>query len=116
MEARPIVMRGPVKSLVENPDLVLTDSASAETIEWAQQHIESFEHPAQDDEAVGLLNILARSDETSCFGLNEAILHFIETAPGWPIWTALQNAQGEWPERLRTRLRNAGRYPPNIDL
>lgn len=105
-------MRDAVRQLVERPGLVLSDSASIETVEWAGDLIESFERPAQDDEAIALLNLLSRSDESSCFGLNWAILHFIETAPGWPIWSALSDAQGEWPETLRIGLRNVGQYPP----
>ena len=105
-------MRDAVRQLVEKPGLILSDSASIETVEWAEHLIAAFEEPAQDDEAAALLELLSRSDETSCFGLNGTILHFIETAPGWPIWPVLKEAQGEWPGRLRDRLANAGQYPP----
>lgn len=98
--------------LVEKPGLILSDSATIETVEWAGELIDSFERPAQDDEAVALLGLLSRADESSCFGLNWTILHFIESAPGWPIWTALENAPGVWAETLRNGLRNAGKYPP----
>lgn len=104
-------MRDAIRQLVEQPRLILSDSASIETVEWADGLIELFERPAQDDEAVALLDLLSRSDDT-CFGLNWTILHFIETAPGWPIWAALQDVQGEWAATLRQRLQNAGQYPP----
>ena len=97
---------------MEKPDLILSDRASIETVEWAGELIDSFERPAQNDEAVALLELLSRSDESSCFGLNWTILHFIETAPGWPIWPALKDAKGEWAESLKVGLRNAGQYPP----
>lgn len=105
-------MRGPVRKLVEKPGLILSDSASIETVEWAGELIESFERPAQDEEAVALLELLSRSDETSCFGLNWTIVHFIETAPGWPLWSALNTAKGAWPDTLRIGAINAGRHPP----
>jgi hypothetical protein len=105
-------MRDAVRQLVEKPGLILSDSAPIEAVEWAEELIASFERPAQNDEAVALLELLSRGDETSCFGLNGTILHFIETAPSWPIWPALKDAQGAWPERLRDRLANAGQYPP----
>ena len=95
------------------PNLILSDGASVETVDWAAGQIALFERPAQDDEAIALLKVLTRSDETSCFGLNWTILHFIETAPGWPLWDALRNADGQWADRLRVGLRNAGLHPPN---
>jgi hypothetical protein len=97
--------------LVERPNLILSDDESIETVEWAEKIIGSFERPSQDDEAIALLDVLSRSDDT-CFGLNWEILHFIETAPGWPIWSALNGAKGAWAERMRVGLRNAGIYPP----
>lgn len=106
-------MRDCVKCLVEVPNLILSDDTSVETVEWAEEQIALFETPAQDDEAIALLKLLARADETSCFGLNWTILHFIETAPGWPIWPALRDAQGEWADRLKVGLRNAGLHPPD---
>ena len=112
LRERLVGMRDNVKQLVERSDLVLSDSASIETVEWAEKLIESFERPAQDDEAIALVNLLSRSDESSCFGLKHAVLHFIETAPGWPIWSTLNDASGEWPASLRLRLRNAGYVSP----
>jgi hypothetical protein len=106
-------VRDYVKRLVEMPNLILSDGASVETVDWAEEQIALFERPAQDDEAIALLKLLTRSDETSCFGLNWAILHFIETAPGWPIWPALQDAQGEWASLLKVGLRNAAVYRPD---
>ncbi len=108
-----IIVRDYVKRLVEMPNLVLSDDASVETVAWAEEQIALFERPAQDDEAIALLKLLTRSGETSCFGLNWTILHFIETAPGWPIWPALLDARGEWADLLKVGLRNAGVYPPD---
>ena len=106
-------MRDCVRRLVERPNLILSDDTPIETVEWVEEQIALFERPAQNDEATGLLKLLTASDETSCFGLNWTILHFIETAPGWPIWPALQDAKGPWADRLRLGLRNANIYPPN---
>lgn len=57
--------------------------------------------PATDDEAKALLDVLP-ADEGSAFGLAWAVLHFIETAPGWPMWDAL-NDRSEWVQFLRER-------------
>lgn len=103
------MIRNEVRQIVERPGLVLSDDTSLETVEWAENIIARFERPAQDDEAIALLEVLSRSDDT-CFGLNWEIIHFIETSPGWPIWPALNNTKGAWAEKLIVGLRNAGAY------
>jgi hypothetical protein len=105
-------MRPQVRELVSRPSLILSDKSPVETVEWAGELIDDFVKPATDEEAVALLELLSRFDDSSCFGLNWTILHFIETAPNWPIWSALKNTPGEWPETLRQRLENAGQSPP----
>lgn len=99
-------MRNEIRELVERPGLVLSDDAPVDVIEWAEKLIDSFQKPARDDEAVALLDLLSRSDDT-CFGLNWEILHFIESAPSWPILSALEQTEGAWAENLKTGLRNA---------
>jgi hypothetical protein len=104
------MMRDEVKQIIEKSDLILSDNAPVETVEWAEKVIASFNRPAQDDEAIALLDVLSRSDD-DCFGLNWDILHFIESSPSWPIWSALNDSRGAWAERLKVGLRNAGIYP-----
>ncbi len=104
-------MRDGVKELIDRKGLVLSDDASIETVQWVQDTLSSLQTPLQDEEAIGLLGILSRSDDT-CYGLNWEILHYIETAPSWPIWAALKNAQGGWAATLKQRLDNAGCLPP----
>jgi hypothetical protein len=38
-----------------------------------------------------------------CLGLAWTLLHLIETAPGWPVESALVGLEGEWIDRLRER-------------
>ena len=42
--------------------------------------------PVTDDEAVELVKIFGPDD---CFGLSWTLVHIIETAPGWPLWSVL---------------------------
>ena len=106
-----MALRAPIRELVERQDLVLSDDVSSETLAWAEKLIMSFSRPAQDDEAAMLLRLLSRSDD-DCYGLNWAIMHFIETAPNWPDWSVLETMEGEWAGRLRTGLLNiANRHP-----
>ncbi len=56
---------------------------------------------ATDDEARALLDFLpARQD--SAYGLTWHVLHYIETAPGWPLWDALDD-RSPWVVFLRER-------------
>ena len=38
-----------------------------------------------------------------CFGLAWTLLHLIETAPGWPVESALVDLESKWIDRLRER-------------
>lgn len=101
------MIRAEVRSLVECPGLRLSDDEPVETIAWAQAIIVALPRPATDAEARGLVELLSRSDD-DCFGLKWPILHFVETAPGWPDRSALRAHDGAWIDRLRVGVRNAG--------
>ena len=80
-------------------------------VKWVVDLTDSWTSIATDEEAEALVELLSRSDDLF-YEVAWTILHFIETAPGWPLWAILQNANGEWADILRVRLRNAGLTPP----
>lgn len=58
--------------------------------------------PATDDEAEALLDVLP-TDDGSAFGLARTVLHFIESAPGWPLREALDD-RSWWVRFMRERV------------
>lgn len=77
-------------------------SETADDAPWevweASAHL--LHEPATDDEARALLSVFP--EDGSGFGLAWAVLTFIETAPGWPLWDALDD-RSEWVQFLRER-------------
>jgi hypothetical protein len=64
--------------------------------------------PISDDEARALVGIVGPDD---LFGLAFSIRRLVETAPGWPIWEALEGPS-PWISDLRERALNSGFRPP----
>jgi hypothetical protein len=83
----------------------LPDEASAGEdllqLEHPEDLVDGPSRPASDAEARLLLHCFGPDD---CYGLARGLLHLIESAPGWPDRQALDQAVGEWPDRLRERL------------
>lgn len=90
----------------------LTSSLSIEQLEVVEKCIASLEQPLSDKDVEALVALLP-DEEDSAFGLNWAILHAIEAAPGWPRWDLLFNEQSEWVRTFRQRLANGGFHPPS---
>src|SRR5437660_3664431 len=67
--------------------------------------IASIRKPVTDAEARVLVGLFGPDD---CFEMAETLVHLIESAPGWPLWDCLENADNEWIQMLRQRLENAG--------
>ena len=55
-----------------------------------------------DDEAAALLDSLP-DGEGSAYGMAWTLLHFIETAPSWPLWAELDD-RSPWVALLRRRV------------
>lgn len=90
-EVRRLVALGPV------PDEADPD---APWDEW-QQAAEALPAPATDEEAETVLTLLP-ADEGSGFGIAWPLLHFVETAPGWPLMARLDDSTW-WLRFLRER-------------
>lgn len=107
------MIRAAVVELTRDVTVILSDDeavCSDATVAWAEALTRTLHRPATDEEALALLPLLARADESSCHGLLEALLHFVESAPDWPPVDALRHATGPWPDLLRLRLTNSGRW------
>jgi hypothetical protein len=68
--------------------------------------LRSVQTPVTDEEATALVGLFGPDD---CFGLAWTVMHFVETAPGWPIEECLQNTDNEWVGHLKQRIENARR-------
>jgi hypothetical protein len=65
-----------------------------------EEQLSKVETPVTDEEARALVKLFGPDD---CFGLAWTLLHLIETAPGWPIESAIDGLEGEWMDRIRER-------------
>ncbi|MEO1731533.1 MAG: hypothetical protein AAFR64_12445 [Pseudomonadota bacterium] len=97
--------------MVEAPEFSLSDDQPQEMVDWVVALTDSWDAASTDQEAEALIKLLSRSDD-DFFGVAWTIIHFIETAPNWPNWSALEKVSGEWADILRVRLKNAGLMPP----
>jgi hypothetical protein len=70
------------------------------TMQAFEDQLSKVRTPITDEEACALVQLFGPDD---CFGLAWTVLHLIETAPGWPVESALNGLEGEWIERLRER-------------
>jgi len=99
-------MREAIKQLVEMGPLPDSASASEDMVrlETYQVLLDGVEPPVTDEEARALLPLLG-ADE--CFGLAWAVVHLVESAPGWPLEDALSQSQNSWIDLLRERSSRA---------
>ena len=74
--------------------------ATVQTVHAFEEQLSKVQKPVTDEEACALVKLFGPDD---CVGLAWTLLHLIETAPGWPIESALIGLEGEWIRRLRER-------------
>ena len=89
----------------------LDDSLDEDPLKAAADLLDQLLQPLSEDDVRALLSLLPPSGDTA-FGLNWTILHRIEAAPSWPIWTALADTDNEWTAMFLTRLKNGGYIQP----
>jgi hypothetical protein len=89
----------------------LNDSLDEGSLKAATDLLDQLVQPLSEDDVRALLSLLPPSGDTA-FGLNWTILHRIEAAPSWPIWTALTDTDNEWTAMFLTRLENGGYIQP----
>jgi hypothetical protein len=93
-------MQQAINDILALGQLPSSATATAVTLKLLEDLLAKVQTPLSDDEACALLKIFGPDD---CFGLAWTLLHKIETAPGWPIETALDANEGDWIDRLRER-------------
>lgn len=93
-------MRAEVLCLQELGQLPLERTATVEQVRAVEALVKGLSKPATDEEARALVRVF-RDD--SCFGLAWVVLHFIESAPGWPLMDCLTEDSNEWIKELRER-------------
>jgi hypothetical protein len=81
-------------------------TAEGELVQQYQTAVEKLTQPATLAEAEALIAVLPEG-EWSLFGAAWAVLHFIETAPGWPDPTVM-HGDGHWVTLLRERAEQRG--------
>jgi len=64
--------------------------------------------PITDEEARVLVTLFGPD---GCFGAASALMHLIETAPGWPLKECLLKQDNEWVIELRNRCIRNGLVP-----
>lgn len=90
-----------VETLVELGPLPAARVAEASALEAFESLLEQVRTPVSEEEAAALC-VLFGPDE--CFGLAWSLVHLIETAPQWPVHTALATVLSPWRGTLRERL------------
>jgi hypothetical protein len=85
----------------------LPDSSAAADdvlrLEEYQRLLGSITKPVSDEEAAALLGLFGPDD---CFGLAWALVHLVESAPGWPLLDRLAGLDSEWVTLLVERAAN----------
>lgn len=82
------------------------DDADPIFLKKIDELIKAIVKPVSDQEArilVGLFGV------DGCFGLASALMHIIETSPGWPLKDVLANLDNEWKILLKERAVRGGR-------
>ena len=75
-----------------------------ERLEQYQRLLLRLNRPATDEEARVLLRVLGPDD---CFGLSWAIIHLVESAPGWPLLEEVKQLDDKWLRVLADRATRA---------
>ena len=94
-------MQEAIAGLVGLGEFPASDVASEEVIAQYECLLEKVQAPVSDADARALCTLLGPDD---CFGLAWTLLHLVESAPGWPIASALIKVSNPWQEILRGRL------------
>jgi hypothetical protein len=93
-------MQQAITALLALGPLPSSATAAVATIKTFEEQLSKVQAPVTDEEACALVKLFGPDD---CSGLAWTLLHLIETAPSWPIESALDRLDGEWIDRLRER-------------
>ena len=79
--------------------------ALLDQVKKREQYYHEIEPPLTNEEACVLVRLFGPDDY---FGLAEALMIVIETAPGWPIEQCLRDRSNPWVRELRDRAERGG--------
>lgn len=82
--------------------------ADVDHLKTYERLISAITRPVTDDEARVLVKLFGQD---GCFGAASALMHLIETAPGWPLLECLQSQDNEWVVEMRNRCIRSGLIP-----
>jgi hypothetical protein len=102
-------MRPAIAEFVSLGTMPSEDDAPLAQLEVYERLVRAFEPPASDEEAAAMAQVLPDGDD-SLFGMVWSAVHFIETAPSWPIVSSLRPVTG-WRRVMWERGESAGRLP-----
>ena len=94
-------MRPEITNLLTQGLLPRSKSDIQQIQAW-QEAFEKITPPISDEEAASLTTLFQPIDD-DCFGLAWSLIHLIETSPGWPLLSCLQQIDNPWITRLRER-------------
>ncbi|MGO1080499.1 hypothetical protein [Inquilinus sp. CA228] len=97
-------MRNQVADLARLGPMPASRAVGEDEVAEYQRLLEGIRPPVSDEEATVLCRLFGDDD---FFGLAWALLHLIESAPGWPIPGCLLHSDNEWIQTLRQRLLNS---------
>jgi len=100
-------MQSAVEELVKIGQLPSEVDPDVELLKRIENLLARVEEPVADDEARALAKLFGPDD---CFGLAWALLHAIETAPGWPLQDVLSGPKNWWIDTLIQRVSNQKRF------
>ena len=101
--------QGVLRQLVELGALPTDDDPTArlDVFQRQQQLLEQIVTPVDDTDTLELVKLFPSGD-SDAFGLAWTLVHLIETAPGWPIDGAVEQASPYWANVLMTRAAGRG--------
>jgi hypothetical protein len=100
------MIRSEIKELLALGQFPPSQAVRLETIKEQERLVRMVHSPVSNEEAVQLLRVFGPDDY---FGLAWAVLHLIESAPGWPLRDYLEGDENEWITRLRERAQRGGK-------
>lgn len=103
-------MQDVVAKLLGTVDKITSDLDQS-TMDQVVALLDRLASPVSSEDAAALLSLLPKDGDPGQ-GVNWTVLHAIETAPDWPVWSTLNDPENEWMEILEIRLNNGGLTRP----
>lgn len=97
------MIRREVAQFTASGPLPAEECSSGDQIKEHEDTLLRISPPVSDEEARVLVRMFGPDD---CFGLAWALVHLIETAPGWPLTDCLRDSDNQWIRHSRQAADN----------